>query len=166
LTEDDLLAAVEAADGLERGTPTIQRDSPFVLRRTAQIVALQAVWQVFLHREPPQRQSLAELIRLAHEEATLVAEVVLETAERVAGGGLTLTSPFGYIRAALVNRMKQQAAQPTGPSPASAHRLQRLSGSSSGSSPDDAPALEEPTEAFLAQLAHAKQMSTQLWGED
>lgn len=108
---DALHTAVERADALPAGPVSNQRASTYVRRRKAQTDALLALWRYLLPGTSVTGDSVVRLLQEAGNSATVVAEMITQTADRLAAGQ-AIHSPWGYMRAALRNKITATTKPP------------------------------------------------------
>lgn len=139
---------------MAHGEPTNQRNSPYILRRNAQVAALQGLWRGAFHTTAaPTRESMVALLRLSSDSALVVAEMIQDVAERISGG-LKVQSLYGYVRKTIDNRVREEKTRPT------------TTTRSRPAREGDPIELAEPDDAYRAAQAEAKRMAKILWGDD
>lgn len=141
--ETDPLDACLAADDLPSGEFSMKPGSAFVLKRRAQTKALQVLWSdLFPAQGVLSSGNAGVLLKLAEESAYLVGVCLQDTETK----GERITAPLGYVKKAIAGAVREGWMRPD-----------------KGGVTDD---LAEPSPEFLAQMAQAKAMAHELWGED
>ena len=119
-----------------------------MLRRKAQVAALSALWSHALPTTPASQERLTHLLIEAEQSATSVASALLVVLERIQAGH-QIAYPWSYVRGVIRAERKRANEAPA------SHETPAV----------PAEELQEMTPAFAQELAQAKEVAKQLWGE-